>query len=132
MLKQIPSFLESTAINWSQISFLHTEVMRDHVFFSHANNQVTFNGFIDFEPSMVGATEYDFASVSIFVSSGDSDALCSFFEGYGNLDFASHRDFRRRIMAYTLLHKYSNLKWYLEFMPNADTLDDLADLWFAI
>ena len=132
LLKQIPSFLESVSLSWPRVSFLHTEVMRDHVFFENSDGQITFQGFIDFEPSMVGAAEYDFASVAVFVSSGDRKALRSFFEGYGNLDQALNHDFRRRIMAYTLLHKYSNLKWYLQFMPNAGSLDALADLWWAV
>jgi hygromycin-B 7''-O-kinase len=36
-------------------------------------------------------------------------------------------------MAYALLHRYSRLAWYLEFMPTggAETLDDLARRWWA-
>lgn len=132
LLKQIPAFLESVNLDWSRLSFLHTEVMRDHVFFDVANEKMTFSGFIDFEPSMIGCPEYDFASVGLFLSSGDRDALRSFFEGYGNLDQVSNREFRRRIMAYALLHKYSKLTWYLQFMPNADSLDELAELWWGI
>lgn len=132
LLKQIPKFIESVDLVSSRICFLHTEVMKDHVFFDRSSGKISFSGLIDFEPSMVGTYEYDFASIGIFLSSGDRVALRSFFEGYGNLDQAVNREFRRRVMAYTLLHKYSNLKWYLQFMPNADSLDDLADLWWAV
>ncbi len=36
-------------------------------------------------------------------------------------------------MAYTLLHIYSNLPWYLREMPAAPraTLDSLAEAWFG-
>lgn len=128
LLKQIPDFLKSIDLNTNRISFLHTEVMKDHVFF---DDQLNFQGFIDFEPSRVGPAEYDFASVGVFLTSGDQNSLASFFEGYGNSAIATTPSFKRRALAYTLLHQYSNLKWYLEFMPNADTLDELAELWWA-
>ncbi len=129
LLKQIPDFLNSVELKHHHISFLHTEVMKDHVFF---DDKLKFQGFIDFEPSRIGATEYDFASVGVFLTSGDPKALRAFFQGYGNLDQVTTKNFKRQAMAYTLLHQYSNLKWYLEFMPNADTLDELAELWWAV
>lgn len=132
LLAQIPEFLNSVNLTPSRTSFLHTEIMRDHVFFNLHDHKLHFSGFIDFEPSRVGNPEYDFASVSVFLTSGDRSVLKAFFEGYGNLEVASTKDFRRRILAYLLLHQYSNLKWYLQFMPNADTLDELAELWLAV
>jgi hygromycin-B 7''-O-kinase len=129
LLKQIPDFLNSVELKHQHISFLHTEVMKDHVFF---DDKLKFQGFVDFEPSRIGAAEYDFASVGVFLTSGDRKALRAFFQGYGNLDQVTTKNFKRRALAYTLLHQYSNLKWYLEFMPNADTLDELAELWWAI
>jgi len=35
-------------------------------------------------------------------------------------------------MAFALLHKFSNLKWHLEFMPQADLLEELAEKWWAV
>jgi hygromycin-B 7''-O-kinase len=132
LLKQIPPFLNSVKLNLQGTSYLHTEIMRDHSFFDIINGAPVLSGFIDFEPSMIGTPEYDFASVGVFLAMGDKKALRSFFEGYGNITEASKPEFRRRIMAYLLLHKYSNLKWYLQFLPSGDSLDALADLWWAV
>jgi hygromycin-B 7''-O-kinase len=33
--------------------------------------------------------------------------------------------------AYTLLHVYSNVPWFMKGMPEAGTLDELAPKWFA-
>lgn len=129
LIKQIPAFLKSVIFTNERISFLHTEVMKDHVFF---DENLNFQGFIDFEPSRLGHYEYDFASVGVFLTSGDSLALRAFFEGYDLVEMASTKEFKRRALAYTLLHQYSNLKWYLEFMPNASSLDELAELWWKI
>ncbi len=39
---------------------------------------------------------------------------------------------QRLLMAYTLLHVYSNLPWYLrELKPAARTLEALAEEWFG-
>jgi hygromycin-B 7''-O-kinase len=132
LLRQVEPFLQSVQLQPScPPSFLHTEVMRDHVFFDRHGGRLEFSGFIDFEPSMVGEREYDFAAAGIFLSSGDARALKAFFEGYGNVD-AINEGFRRRILTYALLHKYSNLNWYLEFMPDGATLEELAAKWWAI
>lgn len=132
LVVQIPRFLAGTGLDVDEPRcFLHTEVMRDHVFFSNFGKTLSFSGFVDFEPSMMGAPEYDFAAVGIFLSSGNPNALRSFFSGYGNLESVG-RKFKRRIMAYALLHKYSNLKWYLEFMRQADSLEELAEEWWAV
>lgn len=130
LLRQIPDFLKSVTFADQSPCFLHTEVMRDHVFFSEHEGHLSFEGFIDFEPSMTGAAEYDLASVGVFLTSGDRAALMAFYEGYGCVDRLSDPQFKRRVMAYLLLHKYSNLKWYLQFMPNAPSLDQLAELWW--
>ncbi len=131
LLRQIAPFLESVRLQPSgPASFLHTEVMRDHVFFERRGNGLEFAGFIDFEPSMVGEREYDVAAAGIFLSSGDAPALREFFEGYGCLP-AVDVEFRRRILVYALLHKYSNFKWYLEFMAEASSLEALAARWWA-
>lgn len=127
LLMQIPDFLNNIHLNCNRISFLHTEVMKDHVFF---DEQLKFQGFIDFEPSRLGSPEYDFASVLVFLTDGDSRTLKAFFDGYGFTDISSKENFKLRIMAYVLLHQYSNLKRYLEFMPDANTLYELSEIWW--
>ncbi|MDB4952187.1 MAG: putative aminoglycoside phosphotransferase [Gemmatimonadetes bacterium] len=82
---------------------------------------------------MVGAPEYDFASVGIFLTCGDSALFRAFLLGCGYTDADFTVELPRRIMAYALLHRYSNLRWYLETIPprTATTLDELAAEWFA-
>jgi len=129
-LNEIPNFLESTEFkNQQRESFLHTELMRDHVFVSMVDGQWKISGLIDFEPSMIGDPEYDFASVGVFVCMGEPSLFLSFLSGY----CADLQDQNRpyRVMAYAILHRYSNLKWYLKLLPNGDDLQDLARKWFT-
>jgi hygromycin-B 7''-O-kinase len=112
---------------------LHTEVMRDHTLVQRNADGWEVSGLFDFEPAMLGAPEYEFASVGIFLAGGEPAPFRAFLCGYGYAEADLEPELRRRIMAYALLHRYSNLKWYLETVPaeSAITLDDLAAEWFA-
>lgn len=113
-------------------ALLHTEIMREHVFVEQRTRGWSITGLVDFEPAMVGAPEYEFASVGLFLTCAEPGLLPAFLDSYGaKVD----DDFAERIMAYALLHRYSNLRWYLERLPVPDdvlTLEGLAHRWFAI
>jgi hygromycin-B 7''-O-kinase len=130
-LEQIPAFLE----RWmpplpARRVLLHTEVMREHLMVDGAR----LAGLFDFEPAMLGAAEYEFASVGLFVACGDGRALRRILLAYG---FAPHQldaALQCRFMAHALLHRYSNLRWYLERLPagDASTLEQLAARWWPL
>jgi len=105
--------------------------MRQHVLVEHRKGAWHISGLIDFEPAMLGAPEYEFAAVGIFLTCAEPSLLRAFLEGYGaELDDA----LPLRIMAYALLHRYSNLSWYLERLPVPDDVRDLEALarrWFT-
>lgn len=112
-------------------ALLHTEVMREHLLVEYHNGRPRLSGLVDFEPAMVGAPHYDLASVGIFVTCAEAGLLGVFLDAYG---LAADRDLPYRIMAYALLHRYSNLRWYLERLPAADDVGDLESLalrWFT-
>jgi hygromycin-B 7''-O-kinase len=104
---------------------LHTEVMRQHVLVEQRKGAWHLSGLVDFEPAMLGAPEYEFAAVGIFLTCAEPGLLRTFLEGYGaEVDDA----LPLRIMAYALLHRYSNLRWYLERLPVPDDVRDLETL----
>lgn len=110
---------------------LHTEVMREHVLVERREDAWHVSGLVDFEPAMLGAPEYEFASVGVFLTCAEPNLLRIFLNGYGaKVDEA----LPYRMMAYALLHRYSNLRWYLERLPVRDDVRDLEALartWFA-
>lgn len=109
---------------------LHTEIMREHLTFDGGR----LSGLFDFEPAMIGAPDYDFASVGLFVSCGDARLLRRTLLAYGFAASALDETASCRFMAYALLHRYSNLRWYLERlpMPGATTLEQLAAHWWGL
>lgn len=109
---------------------LHTELMREHLLVDRGQ----LSGLFDFEPAMLGAPEYDFASFGLFVSCGDARFLRRALLAYGYAAHQLDEALQCRLMAHTLLHRYSNLRWYLERLPlpGATTLEALAAHWWAL
>jgi hygromycin-B 7''-O-kinase len=110
---------------------LHTEIMREHLLVDAGGS---LSGLIDFEPAMRGAREYEFASVGLFVSCGDGRALRRILRAYGFAEAELDAALQHRLMAQTLLHRYSNLRWYLERLPlpGAQRLEQLALHWWCL
>lgn len=134
---QIPGFLSSVDLATSSPTvLLHTEVMREHLLVAaDSSGRLRLSGLFDFEPAMVGAADYELASVGLFVTCGDAALLRALLRGYGRRDDELGRPLQRRLMAYALLHRYSNLSWYLERIPprpGVATIEDLAAQWWAL
>jgi hygromycin-B 7''-O-kinase len=89
---------------------------------------------LDFEPAMRGAREYEFAAVGLFVSRGDTAFLRRLLRAYGYRPHQLDDALARRLLAYALLHRYSDLRWYLEQLPAppVPTLDALAANWWRL
>jgi hygromycin-B 7''-O-kinase len=127
-LEQIPDFLRSVPLNAPRRPvLLHTEYMREHLTVDpHDGWRLT--GLFDFEPAMVGDPAYDFVSVALFLTRADPTLLKLFYEAYGHPPFDP-----RELMAYTLLHVYSDLSWYLRSLPAppSQNFESLAETWFG-
>ena len=120
-LERIPGFLDGVDLGAERPVLLHTEVMSGHLL--RQNGKLS--GLFDFEPAMRGAFEYEFVGVGIFVTKGDRECWKALVDAYGRVPEP------RRVMAYTLLHVYSDMSWYLREMPEGDSFDELAVRWFG-
>ena|SRR5438093_5146014 len=133
-LEQYPGFLDDVPLRAGTPVLLHTEIMRQHLLVAQDHSgSWQMSGLFDFEPAMRGAREYEFASVGVFVSQGDSRFLRRVLIAYGYGKDELGRDLSRRLMAWGLLHRYSNLVAWLRRLPRPSrpTLDALADRWFG-
>jgi hygromycin-B 7''-O-kinase len=123
---QIPSFLAEAPLVDAPPVLLHTEILDEHLLY--ADGRLT--GLIDFEPAMRGAAEYDFVGPAVFLANGDGRFYGRMLRAYG---IRPDRELRRRLMAWTLLHYYSNVPAYLKRLPDPAeaSFASLADRWFA-
>jgi hygromycin-B 7''-O-kinase len=135
-LDQIEGYLERVGLEPGNPSaLLHTEIMREHLFVERTTRGWRLSGLFDFEPAMLGASEYEFAAVGLFFSCGDRAILRRVLEAYGYAPERLNGRLSERLLAWALHHRYSHLPWYLERMPppeNAKRLEDLARLWFGL
>jgi hygromycin-B 7''-O-kinase len=132
-LEQIPGFLARHRPTDPRRVVLHTELMREHILVVRGADGLVPTGLVDFEPAMIGAPEYELASVGVFVTAGDPRLLDRLLRAYG----ADPRDpeLPLRAMAWALLHRYSHVGWYLERVPpppGTHTLEALARAWWAL
>jgi hygromycin-B 7''-O-kinase len=128
-LVQVPALLDAVALDLDGPPvLLHTEVMREHLLVRPGARGWELCGLFDFEPAMVGAPEYEFASVGVFVTAGAPHLLRALLRGYGYRDDQLDDALAHRLLAYALVHRYANLRWYLERLPapEAPTLEALA------
>lgn len=134
-LEQIPSFLEAWQTRpGGACVLLHTEVMREHLMVEYGAGGPRLSGLFDFEPAMVGDPAYEFASVGLFVACGDARFLRRTLRAYGYAEADIDPALACRFMAHALLHRYSNLPWYLQRVPlqGETTLEQLAQRWWAV
>jgi hygromycin-B 7''-O-kinase len=125
-LEQIPDFLAAAPLPRTPArSLLHTEVMRQHFLIDPDTWRLT--GLFDFEPAMIGDRAYDFVGVGLFVTRGETDLLARLTRAYG------HTFAPPQLLAYTLLHVYSNLPWYMRelHVPAEGTWEAVAEAWFG-
>jgi hygromycin-B 7''-O-kinase len=136
---QIPGFLDSTPLRDTPLrdtpqALLHTEIMREHLLVSQDRGGAwQLSGLIDFEPAMRGAPEYEFAALGVFAAAGDARFLRRALLAYGYSDGELDTGLRRRLMGWTILHRYSHLSAYLARLPppSTATFEAAADRWFA-
>jgi hygromycin-B 7''-O-kinase len=115
-------------------SRLHTEIMRQHLLAVEGPGGTwRLSGLVDFEPAMRGDHEYEFVGVGVFVAEGDAPLLTRTLTSYGYGRDQLGPELRRRLLAWGILHRYSNLRWWMRRLPEPSqpTLAVLADCWFA-
>jgi hygromycin-B 7''-O-kinase len=131
----VPAFLSRVPLGVAPAKgFLHTEVMPDHLLVERDGDGWRLSGLLDFEPAMRGAREYELASIGVYWTGGEGAALRALLLAYGYAASDLDGALSRRLLAYVLLHRYSNLARYLAMRPpprGVTTLPALASRWFA-
>jgi hygromycin-B 7''-O-kinase len=131
---RLSGFLDDVALRCGLPVLLHTEVRRQHLLVTQAHGGAwRLAGLVDFDHAMRGAHEYELAAAGLHVAQGDSRFLRRVLTAYGYTRGQLDRDLRQRLLAWAILHRYSNLVTWLRRLPKPGkpTLASLAERWFA-
>jgi hygromycin-B 7''-O-kinase len=135
LIEQIPDLLARAAPLYpaDMRSVIVTGDLHDyHLLAEQRAGQWQLSGLYDFDDARLGHADYDLAATALFLAAGRPDLLRALFLGYGQPAPDAAR--ARRLLAYTLLHRYRELRWVLrEFVGRVpDTLEQLAEAIYRV
>ena len=133
--EQIDDFLDRTPLLPGPEVLLHTEVMPANLLAApDADGRWSLSGVCDFEPAMRGHHEYELVAIAVFMAEGDPTVLREALTAYGYDATRLDEDLSRRLLAWTLLHRFGDVSAYFAFLPRppAPTLPALALAWFGV
>jgi hygromycin-B 7''-O-kinase len=94
--------------------FLHADLTWDHFLVSSPNNIPHISGVIDFADCRIGHPEYDIPATAAFILKSQAAPLREYLLGMGYKNTELNTRFSEKMMAWTCLHYYSDLKNYFE------------------
>ncbi|WP_432537289.1 phosphotransferase family protein [Kineococcus arenarius] len=134
-LDQVDAFLDRVPLATQPQVLLHTEVMPANLLAAQdEGGRWSLCGLCDFEPAMRGTPEYDLVAVAIFIAEGDPTILREALLAYGYEAAQLDDDLSRRLLAWTLLHRFGNAAAFFDLLPtpHTPTLPALATSWFGV
>lgn len=109
--------------------FLHSDLTWDHFLIKKENDRWRLSGIIDFADAQSGHSEYDMCASMAFLFRHKKDVITAYSREMGMKETGS--SLSRKLMIWTLLHRFSNLNNYFAKdmieRPNGD-FSELADL----
>jgi hygromycin-B 7''-O-kinase len=88
-------------------------------------------GYLDFGDAMLGHPDYEMVAPGLEIAAGNPKILRSLLLAAGYPHQCLDQSLSRRLMAYTLIHRYIDLTTILALVPQGQTganLDELAGL----
>lgn len=114
-LKTLPRFLDQfprTEFLTSSPVFLHADLTLDHFLVEQTATGPKICGVIDFADCRMGHREYDLPATAAFVLKGEREPLRAYLLGLGFKDGDLDQTLSMKILAWTCLHFFSDLKNY--------------------
>jgi hygromycin-B 7''-O-kinase len=136
-LQQIPRFLALAAPLYPpnfHPAIVSGDTHQYHLFVQQYNGQYHLSGFFDFDDACLGFAEYDLAAAALLMLARNPALLRPFLLCYGYPTSALDVALSRRLLAYTLLHRYRPFNWVRADFgdPACTTLDELAQVIYAL
>jgi hygromycin-B 7''-O-kinase len=137
-LQQIPEYLAKASPLYPPgyvPVLLSGDLHQYHLLVNEVHGRWGLCGFFDFDDARIGFYEYDLASAGLFMMLGRPQLLRAFLKAYGYAERELDERITARLMAYTLLYRYRDLKWILEELVTeraCKTFEELAEVIYGL
>lgn len=129
LLEQLPDYLASVGPLCPpdvRPRLLNGDITEDHVLLSRVGGRWEITGWIDFGDAQVGDPEYEWVAAGLGALARDMALMRRFLAAYGWERWGE--TFNRRMLAWTLLHRCSDMRPFLERMGGAGRVRSLEEL----
>jgi len=134
LYQQLQTYVEENYINYSPRKVLLTgEYTPFNLLMNKLKGQWQLTGLIDFGDCFLGDGDYDLLGPMLFMFTGDSKLNRLFIDSYG-YGLADIKHLQKKLMIYTILHRFSNINHYIsknKRATQATTFEDLAEAFFS-
>ncbi len=136
-LQQIPAFLAQAAPLYPpdfHPAIVSGDTHQYHLFVQQQSEHDHLSGLFDFDDARLGFAEYDLAAAALLMMARRPTLLRPFLLRYGYPEATLNTALSRRLLAYTLLHRYRPFNWVRADFgdPTCTTLDELAQAIYAL
>lgn len=131
LIEQIPDYLAAAPLfpETTPLCLLHGDLTCDHILVSLQHNRWEVTGLIDFGDAETGQVEYDFVAVGLDLLAVDKPMrhtyMTHFLSAYG---YQPDTRFSRSMTALTLLHRFSDLRPWINDLGGPEQVKTLEQL----
>lgn len=125
----LEEYVDESYINFNpKLNMLTGEFTPFNLLFFRENNKWKLTGVIDFADSFLGDNEYDLLGPILFIFNGNKETTQSFLISYGYKQEELNDSLRKKLMIYAILHRFSNINYYVSRNTKASNCEGLEDL----
>ncbi len=131
LVAQIPAYLESAAVHLSERSepvLLLADITMEHVLVDKHGGSWRVEGYVDFGDAFVGYPDYELVAPGLDIARGEKRLLRELLLGAGYAEPDLNGALRRRLMAYTFIHRYVKLEDLMPAIPQARQATEMEKL----
>jgi len=134
-LQQLPTYLAQAQPLYPEsfrLAIVSGDIHHYHLLAADVQGRWRLTGLFDFDDARLGFHEYDLAASGLFLMHGRPLLLRTFLQAYGYSDTDLDEALSRRLLAYTLLHRYRIFNWWRDTVVGDRTCTTFEQLASAI
>jgi hygromycin-B 7''-O-kinase len=129
LFEALTEYVDESYINYKPtLRLLTGEFTPFNLLLNKENNKWKLSGVIDFADCFLGDHEYDLLGPILFMFNGDKEITSSFLISYGYKEEELSNQLRKKLMIYTILHRFSNINYYISRNPLASKSESFEEL----